>query len=248
MLQGGIERYVKTYAEGGHWTGANYLFDKRVEQVPVKAKAAPLSEGICVLCKTPWGLYRGNHYCAGPDCVSAAVPVLVCLDCQAEAKTDKLKLRCSLCIEGFNLAQLPAPNTIGQRALGDVSKGAKRKREAVPPSTRLFVGKLPLTIDKGALELALGAKLTALKWLVDKDTSLFYGSAVVEMAKLADAESAVKSASKKGRGMRIVSPVRKPRRLTVEFMTPMGNDEEWSLSKLGPDRPPIPVCPAPIKG
>jgi hypothetical protein len=112
----------------------------------------------------------------------------------------------------------------------------------------LFVGKLPLTIDKGTLELALGAKLTALKWLVDKDTSLFYGSAVVEMAMLADAESAVKSASKKGRGMRIVSPVRKPRRLTVEFMAPVGDDEERPPCKLGPDRPPIPVCPAPING
>ena len=32
--QGGIERYVKTYPKGGYFKGKNYLFDKRMEQIP----------------------------------------------------------------------------------------------------------------------------------------------------------------------------------------------------------------------
>ena len=31
--RGGIERYLKTYPEGGYWKGKNYLFDRRFEQV-----------------------------------------------------------------------------------------------------------------------------------------------------------------------------------------------------------------------
>jgi hypothetical protein len=249
MLQGGIERYVKTYADGGHWAGANFLFDKRVEQLPDQAKDEPLAAGVCVLCRTAWSKYRGGHHCAGPDCLGAAVPVLVCTDCQLKARSKKLKLRCPLCVEGFSLAQLPAPITIGQKALeGVAAKGAKRKRELVPPSTRLFVGKLPLTIDKGALQTCLGGKISALKWLVDKDTSLFYGSAVVELEQLAEAERAVENAGKKGRGTRIVGfgCHRKPRRLIVEYMGPAREGEEWPPKRAAPEFPPVPICPTPL--
>ena len=34
MARGGIERYLKTFPKGGFWKGKNYLFDKRMEQVP----------------------------------------------------------------------------------------------------------------------------------------------------------------------------------------------------------------------
>jgi predicted sulfurtransferase len=33
-LRGGIERYVKTFPGGGFWAGKNYLFDRRMEQLP----------------------------------------------------------------------------------------------------------------------------------------------------------------------------------------------------------------------
>ena len=33
MVRGGIERYMKTFPEGGFWKGKNYLFDRRLEQV-----------------------------------------------------------------------------------------------------------------------------------------------------------------------------------------------------------------------
>ena len=31
MVQGGIDRYLKTFPDGGHWRGKNYLFDRREE-------------------------------------------------------------------------------------------------------------------------------------------------------------------------------------------------------------------------
>ena len=34
MVRGGIERYLKTYPQGGFWKGYNYLFDRRFEQQP----------------------------------------------------------------------------------------------------------------------------------------------------------------------------------------------------------------------
>ena len=40
MVRGGIERYLKTYPEGGYWRGKNYLFDRRLEQVAELAKPA----------------------------------------------------------------------------------------------------------------------------------------------------------------------------------------------------------------
>ena len=42
-LRGGIERYMKTFPEGGYWKGKNYLFDRRQEQVP-EAKSEPALE------------------------------------------------------------------------------------------------------------------------------------------------------------------------------------------------------------
>ena len=44
MVRGGIERYIKTFPEGGYWKGKNYLFDRRLEQVPNMAMA------ICRIC------------------------------------------------------------------------------------------------------------------------------------------------------------------------------------------------------
>lgn len=33
MARGGIDRYIRTFSEGGYWVGKNFLFDKRKEQV-----------------------------------------------------------------------------------------------------------------------------------------------------------------------------------------------------------------------
>ncbi len=46
MVRGGIERYLKTFPEGGHWKGKNYLFDRRQEQVST-ACASHCLPGLC---------------------------------------------------------------------------------------------------------------------------------------------------------------------------------------------------------
>merc|ERR1719199_1976589 len=66
-LRGGIERYMKTFPEGGHWKGKNYLFDRRFQQVPeLKSKEALDAdiESQCVLCRAPCDEYRDQHKCA----------------------------------------------------------------------------------------------------------------------------------------------------------------------------------------
>ena len=47
------------------------------------------------------------------------------------------------------------------------------------PQPRLFVGNLPFTAERDEVLAALGID-GRLTWLVDRETSLFYGSAVVE--------------------------------------------------------------------
>ena len=71
MVRGGVERYLRTFPDGGYWAGANYLFDRRFEQRPLK-RQAPL--GSCALCGVPCDLYRGRVVCAVATC---KVPVLL---------------------------------------------------------------------------------------------------------------------------------------------------------------------------
>lgn len=47
-LRGGIERYLKTYPEGGAWAGKNYVFDRRQVQV-----LEDLSLILCVVRSIP---------------------------------------------------------------------------------------------------------------------------------------------------------------------------------------------------
>mmetsp|Transcript_27059 Transcript_27059/g.64647 ORF Transcript_27059/g.64647 Transcript_27059/m.64647 type:complete len:796 (+) Transcript_27059:272-2659(+) len=45
-MRGGIERYLRTFPSGGYWQGKNYLFDKRIEQVPEKKSLDQVKEEI----------------------------------------------------------------------------------------------------------------------------------------------------------------------------------------------------------
>jgi RNA recognition motif-containing protein len=61
--------------------------------------------------------------------------------------------------------------------------------------TRLFVGNLSFTINEALLEeFLLPGKMTHLKWITDKETGKFYGSAFVEMYNSMDAATAVSKA------------------------------------------------------
>lgn len=117
QLQGGVERYLKAFPDGGFWRGKNFVFDKR-EAVGVgnadgdggvikkekKGKALKnktsnaTSPSTCCVCNAEWDRYIGKK-----KCYTCGVPVLMCDRCMSE-KPDKkpgmeLKVRCPLCVE-----------------------------------------------------------------------------------------------------------------------------------------------------
>ena len=114
MVRGGIERYVKTFPEGGFWKGKNYLFDRRLEQTPAAAKEKGETESWCSCCGVPWDTYRGQYKCSGklpPPVGRCAVPVLVCAACidSGRATAQASTLLCPLCTEGYvPPSQMPA--------------------------------------------------------------------------------------------------------------------------------------------
>jgi predicted sulfurtransferase len=117
MVRGGIERYLKTYPEGGHWKGKNFLFDRRLDQQPELKTAAAMAadvESVCCVCVAPCALYRGEHQCHQAEC---KVPVIVCDKCQDYAALVPEMLTCPLCKEGFDeLRGLAKPDLKGQLA------------------------------------------------------------------------------------------------------------------------------------
>ena len=60
--------------------------------------------------------------------------------------------------------------------------------------TRLFLGNLPFAVDETSLNDFLGGHMTHVKWITDKETGRFYGSAFVEMRNSKDAGEAVAKA------------------------------------------------------
>eukprot|EP00606_Chrysophyceae_sp_TOSAG23-5_P001146 GSChrysophyteH2.ASY1.ANO1.1116.1 assembled CDS len=208
-LRGGIERYIKTFPEGGFWNGKNYLFDRRMEQVPGKRSGEAVEGGMdakCCLCRKPWTVYRGQFKCCRSLC---GVPVIVCQACSARANTQPQTLTCELCKEGHRV--------VGEQSRPDLMN-LKRKAEAIlaatgitavqntPDSdmmctTRVFLSRLPLTVTMSKLRTALCKEseekgpLLHVQWLVDKNTGAFYGSAIAEFACLDSACNAVYSTS-----------------------------------------------------
>lgn len=57
--------------------------------------------------------------------------------------------------------------------------------------TRLFLGNLPFTVDEDTIGSFLKDKVTHIKWITDKETGKFYGSAFVEMEDSLSAADAV---------------------------------------------------------
>lgn len=255
MVRGGIERYLKTFPEGGFWKGKNYLFDKRMEQVPEKKTVEALKEDVessCCVCQTSHSAYRGQHKCAqlisgGLVC---AVPVIVCPKCQDSATEKPEALACPLCVQGYQTPSA-APDLLGQkRKLGIINGGkdlvtGKRFKETKGPSRRLFVGRLPLTITATALRKALvlaagdsGAEVTTLQWIVDRDTGAFFGSVFCEMSSLACAARVVALAPielEQG----TLKQSQKIRRVRVAY-APLRENEAWPpVEHCGTEYPPI---------
>ena len=90
QLEGGIHRYLETYAEdGGHWVGKNYVFDKRFNH---GAKEA-VTISKCVHCGLPWDRYQAQKKCA-----VCAMEVILCKTCQrCKPSIPSSGLKCFLC-------------------------------------------------------------------------------------------------------------------------------------------------------
>lgn len=250
MVRGGIERYLKTFKQGGFWKGKNYLFDKRMEQAPPEKSQEALDieiESKCCLCKKPCPQYRGQHKCSRTipsSGLSCAVPVIVCTECQKAATDEPQTLACPLCVRGYQTPDT-APDLVGQkRKLGliekggiDVVTGQKVVHRNSTKSQRLFVGKLPLTTTASKLRQAFAdAEIETIQWIVDHETKAFYGSAFCQMASM---EDAVKAQSL---GSIPLSPSKKKQRqkkAQVAF-APLRENERWSLvSYIETEYPPI---------
>ncbi|OEU13933.1 hypothetical protein FRACYDRAFT_188473 [Fragilariopsis cylindrus CCMP1102] len=249
MVRGGIERYLKTFKEGGFWKGKNYLFDKRMEQAPPEKSQDALKNDVesnCCFCKNPCAEYRGQHKCAkiipssGLPC---SVPVIVCNECQKPATDEPEKLSCPLCVKGYQTPET-APDLIGQkRKLGlivnggvDLVTGQRVVREQQRVSQRLFVGKLPLTITASKLRHAFGdAKIEKIQWIVDHETKSFYGSAFCQMASVKDATKAYSFGSIQ------LSQKKKERKHKARVAyAPIRGNEIWPLiSNVELEYPPI---------
>ncbi|EOD41954.1 hypothetical protein EMIHUDRAFT_194568 [Emiliania huxleyi CCMP1516] len=209
MVRGGVERYMRTFPEGGFWKGKNYLFDRRLEQVPEAKSSAALEgdvESWCAVCAAPWAAYRGQFKCAGrlpPPAGVCAVPVIVCNRCSDAATADPASLRCPLCQEGYVAPQAMPEVVMADKRAPDQRLGggrAKKQRPLAEPSSRVFVGSLPFVVDATA-------------------SGLFYGSAFVQMGSVEAATTAV-GAAREGR-LRIGK-----RKLRLNF-APLKPGEEW---------------------
>lgn len=196
-MRGGIERYVKSFPKGGFWKGKNYLFDRRMEQVPGTKEPQEVEQEVdskCCLCRRRWTYYRGKFKCSQSLC---GVPVIVCTECDTTALRHPERLTCELCKEGYKApeaipdlvalkrkAEALIDDMAGGRQHGDKGDTKRLKDEAhttkVDPK-RLFLSKLPLVISKSKLEEVLGKRVIMVHWLTDRNSRAFYGSCMVEL-------------------------------------------------------------------
>ena len=255
-LRGGVERYMKTFPEGGLWKGKNYTFDRRRLQVPALKSAPALVADIeskCVVCRRKWDDYIGKHKCKKCD-----VPVLICEGCRADEDfLAETTLLCPLCLCKHKAPTAQPPlleKKKRERAdLGDVQDAgqtsAKRAaKAAAPAAARLFVGRLPFMVRASELRVALCAcldkpsalgQVELVQWKYDHKSALFYGSCFVQMASTPLAERVVQRSRDGGKaGAGIVLGGKK---LLVNF-APLRAGEKWPPAEHEElERPRIPA-------
>jgi len=209
-MRGGIERYVKTFPEGGFWKGKNYLFDRRMEQVPGtkdEQKVEAEIDSKCCLCRQKCTQYRGKFKCSQSLC---GVPVIICTSCDTQALKYPEKLTCELCKEGYKAPEvLPdlielkrkAEDTIDTTTMDDGKQKRMKKKVSIRENhpERLFVARLPLTITKTKLRDAFGQdNIKLVHWLTNKSSDAFYGSCIIEMTSCNVSKEIVEQASGSG--------------------------------------------------
>lgn len=212
-MRGGIDRYVKTFPDGGFWKGKNYLFDRRMEQIPGTKDSAVVEKEVvskCCLCRQKWASYRGKFKCSQSLC---GVPVIVCTNCDARALREPERLTCELCKEGYRVPEVEPDlvslkrkaeclvESLACNSENEKHRGSRKPRKENGPTgegpriahpDRLFLSRLPLTVSKSKIEEALVfvADVKLVHWLTDRNTGAFYGSCLVQLD-LADIQAEV---------------------------------------------------------
>jgi predicted sulfurtransferase len=205
-IQGGIERYLKTFPNGGYWSGKNYLFDKRMEQLPeykdstkVEQEVAVQMKAKCCRCRIPWTTYRGKYKCSQTLC---GVPVVVCDSCHMHVLNDPQigrTLQCELCRQGYRAPQ-QVPDLVALRLKAEklvkekshqeqnrtkgeeeISKKNTRNPPGIPCIDRLFLSRLPLNVSRTQIQEWLQTPIQHIHWLTDKTSGAFYGSCIVQI-------------------------------------------------------------------
>mmetsp|Transcript_11620 Transcript_11620/g.17875 ORF Transcript_11620/g.17875 Transcript_11620/m.17875 type:complete len:493 (+) Transcript_11620:165-1643(+) len=209
-LRGGIERYMKTFPQGGFWKGKNYLFDRRMEQLSEdKSKATVEAEtnSRCCLCLQKWTIYRGKFKCSQGLC---GVPVIVCDSCRQPALGNPNSLTCELCKVGYKAPKLmPDLVSLKRKAESQLVKNGKEKTSEhkkisapISPTNetlcddRLFISRLPLIVTKTKLSELLGGDIKIVHWIRDRKSGAFYGSCIVQMNSTYLAKQAVERSIK----------------------------------------------------
>lgn len=143
QLEGGIEKYMMEFPDGGHWKGKNFVFDKReafgiknkegIGGIVAGRKQKKKKKGgedeeevlsVCCVCKKAWDRYVGKK-----KCYTCGVPVLMCDKCMSE-KVDKtkgreLEVRCPLCVEE-NITTAANDVDFTDNGVGVKTKGVER--------------------------------------------------------------------------------------------------------------------------
>eukprot|EP00942_MAST-04A_sp_MAST-4A-sp1_P002943 g2943.t1 len=216
-LRGGVDRYLKTFPDGGLWKGKNYVFDRRLVQVPENKTIEKLNADIeskCVVCRKLWDEYRGKYKCAMREC---GVPVIVCIDCVQDTETplNIKSLQCELCRENYKAPRArPNLKSIKKQVLkrqhqvasssssnnNNMQLKKKRKTDFSSSNTgnvtaRIFVGKMPFIVTATELKSVLlpneknvDNKIEIIEWKKDYKTGIFYGSAFVKFKSASDAQ------------------------------------------------------------
>ena len=251
-LRGGVDRYLKTFPEGGLWKGKNYVFDRRLVQVPENKPIEKLDADIeskCVVCRKLWDEYRGKYKCSVRDC---GVPVIVCSDCVQSVETplNIKSLQCELCRENYkaprarpnlkNIKKQVLQKRKQDRAASSTSSFDAKKRKKGgnfdDATTRIFVGKMPFVVSATELKLVLSPndpnKIEIIDWKKDHKTGLFYGSAFVKFKSSIDAENVTVAATEQ-------PLVLKGKKLKIN-LAPLREGEVWPRKDhVDVERPPI---------
>lgn len=97
QLEGGIQRYMERFPEGGFFEGTMHVFDRRgcvgptgnVDDADANSRSETL--GQCALCKEPWNTYQAKWRCSTCD-----MPFLACSRCQGN-NASRATVLCELC-------------------------------------------------------------------------------------------------------------------------------------------------------